>query len=194
VKLHFELAARSIHDRANAVVVFVLAILIKSHLLFEFLFGDTLFVDISGWRALHRGLCAGALLRRHPGESLGGDGGHSSHGMSYGHFPEAFFDIEGRDFDGGPEEQREKNDQSKKKFGSHQDSPGVVGSECAEQDYTPLVAEQIKCEGNRLQGKSLSGPGDAHRHLDAIPSAVNAGSKCCTNRGDCYTNSEHPAP
>src|SRR6266404_1302141 len=43
------------------------------------------------------------------------------------------------------------------------------------------------------RGKSMPGPGGAHRHLDAIPRVVSAVSKCCTNRGDCYTNSEHPA-
>jgi hypothetical protein len=30
--------------------------------------------------------------------------------MSYGHFPEAFLDVEGREFVGGPEQQREKDD------------------------------------------------------------------------------------
>src|ERR1700674_1825480 len=51
--------------------------------------------------------------------------------------------------------------------------------------------------GKSNVGQIVIGTGDAHRHLDPIPSAVRAGSKSgsklCTNRGDCYTNSEHPA-
>jgi hypothetical protein len=46
--------------------------------------------------------------------------------MSYGHFPEAFLDVEGREVVRAPEGQRRKDDQGKKKFGSHQDSPGIV--------------------------------------------------------------------
>jgi hypothetical protein len=44
-----------------------------------------------------------------------------------------------------------------------------------------------------LLDKSMQGRGDEHQHLDAIPTAVSGFSECCTNRGDCYTNSEHPA-
>src|ERR1700704_5810038 len=55
------------------------------------------------------------------------------------------------------------------------------------------IVGRIVCRANPLPGKSWPGPGDAHRNLDAIPGAVSARSKCCTNRGDCYTNSEHPA-
>ena len=126
MNLDFELTACGTQNRAGA----FLAVVAESGLLVEFLFGDAFFVDVSGrpTRAalLHCGFYASTLLGRHLGKSIGRDGWHSGHGMSYGHFPEALLDVEGRESVGGPEEQREKDDQSKRKFVSHQESPGVV--------------------------------------------------------------------
>src|ERR1700682_4934883 len=51
-----------------------------------------------------------------------------------------------------------------------------------------IVSRQSLCRANRCRDRC-----DAHEHLDSIRSAVSEVSKCCTNWGDCYTNSEHPA-
>src|SRR6202030_160601 len=55
------------------------------------------------------------------------------------------------------------------------------------------IVWQIVCLVNRLQDRcrvnQCRARCDAHRHLEAILSSGSAGSKCCTNRGDCYTNS-----
>ena len=111
MNLDLELAACGTQNRAGA----FLAVVTESGLLVEFLFGDAFFVDVSGRPThaalLHRGFYAGTLLRRHLSESIGRDGWHSGHGMSYGHFPEALFDVEGREFVSGPEGQRGKDNQ-----------------------------------------------------------------------------------
>src|SRR6266446_3858325 len=60
--------------------------------------------------------------------------------------------------------------------------------------WSKSIVRQIVCHGKSSAAQILVGTGgDAHRHLDAIPRVVSAVSKCCTNHGDCYTNSEHPA-
>src|ERR1700674_4698844 len=158
MNLDFELAARGTQYGTGA----FLAVVTESGLLVEFLFGDAFFVDISSWRThaalLHRCFYAGTLLRRHLGESLGRDGRHAGHGMSYGHFPEALLDVEGREFVGGPEGQRGKDNQSKKKFASHWDFPRRCFDLLALNRITHCwLREQIKCGANRLQGKSSAG-------------------------------------
>jgi len=113
VNLHFELAARGIHDGAGTIS----AVDVKSGVLFEFLFGDAFFLDAGAWLALHHGFYAGALLWRHLVENVGRNswhGCHSGHGMSHGDFPEALLDVERSDFVGGPEGQRGKDDQGQK--------------------------------------------------------------------------------
>src|ERR1700730_17917495 len=47
---------------------------------------------------------------------------------------------------------------------------------------------RILCRANRYRDWC-----DAHGRSAAILSAVSALSKYCTNQGDCYRNSEHPA-
>ncbi len=117
VNLHFDFAARGIHDGAGAFSVFVD---VESGSFFEFLFGDAFFLD--NGLVVHHALDAGALLRRHLGESVGRNGRHgwqSGHGKSHGNFPETFLDVEGRDIVGGPEGQRAKDNQGNKKLVSH---------------------------------------------------------------------------
>src|SRR5271154_3731809 len=97
-------------------------------MLFKLLFGDAIFVNVSGCPTLHHGFHASALLRWQLGELVGRDvwhGRHSTHRMSNGNFPQTLLYVERRDIVGGPEDQRAKDDWNKKKLVSHQNSPGV---------------------------------------------------------------------
>jgi hypothetical protein len=71
VKLHFELAARGIHDRAGAIP----AVVAESRVLFKFLFGDAFLVDVRlappFIMASTRARCSGGILAKASGGRFG---------------------------------------------------------------------------------------------------------------------------